>query len=148
MGTISRIAIALSLAATVLVLGACAAPPPRAEVTTVPRLEGTTWRLAGWSVSSLFAPDFAITARFGDGGVSGRSAVNTYRGAMTFGPGSNLAVAPLATTKMAGPEPDMRAEGIYLRLLGEAASYRLEGGRLTLFDGQGNERLIFERAVE
>ena len=50
---------------------------------------------------------------------------------------------PLVSTEMAGPEPAMRAEGAYLTLLGQARSYRVDAGRLTLFDGDGNESLIF-----
>jgi len=37
----------------------------------------------------------------------------------------------------------MRAEGVYLMLLGQAASYRVDAGPLTLFDAGGNESLIF-----
>ena len=40
----------------------------------------------------------------------------------------------------------MRAEGAYLTLLGQARSYRVDAGRLTLFDAGGNESLIFEAA--
>jgi heat shock protein HslJ len=47
---------------------------------------------------------------------------------------------------MAGPEPAMRAEGAYMTLLGQARSYELTEGRLTLFDEGGNESLIFEAA--
>jgi heat shock protein HslJ len=49
---------------------------------------------------------------------------------------------------MAGPEPAMRAEGAYLTLLGQARAYRVEAGRLTLFDAGGNESLLFEAATQ
>ena len=49
----------------------------------------------------------------------------------------------LASTMMAGPEPDMRAETIYLQLLAEAKQYAVEGETLTLSDANGNETLIY-----
>lgn len=110
-------------------------------------LSGTDWTLTGWSLSSLDPNDFTITAAFADGKISGKSAVNTYGGAYTEGPGDAFSVGDLASTMMAGPEPDMRAETAYLTLLAEAKSYRLDGAGLTLFDQNGNESLIFESAA-
>ena len=57
-------------------------------------------------------------------------------------------MGPLAATRMAGPEPAMRAESAYLTLLGEARSYRLTDSQLVLFDSKGNESLIFDRSME
>ena len=54
-----------------------------------------------------------------------------------------FSVGDLASTMMAGPEPDMRAETAYLTLLAQAKSYKLAGGGLRLFDENGNESLIF-----
>jgi heat shock protein HslJ len=107
-------------------------------------LEGTQWRLAEWTLSSLDAQDFDITATFTDGKISGHSGVNSYGGPYALGPGSAFSVGQIASTEMAGPEPAMRAEGAYLTLLGQARSYRVEAGRLTLFDAGGNESLIFD----
>jgi heat shock protein HslJ len=47
---------------------------------------------------------------------------------------------------MAGPEDAMRAETAYTTLLTEARSHRIAAGTLTLYDGRGNESLIFEVA--
>ena len=47
---------------------------------------------------------------------------------------------------MAGPEPAMRAEGAYLKLLGQASSYKVVASQLILYDKGGNESLIFEAA--
>jgi heat shock protein HslJ len=106
-------------------------------------LQGTQWKLTGWSVSSLNPADFTITATFADGRISGRSGVNQYSGPCKIGPGRAFSVGPLVSTLMAGPEPAMRAESAYLMLLSEAKSYALSGGRLTLYDAGGNESLIF-----
>lgn len=76
-----------------------------------PTLDGTAWRLTGWTLSSLDPNDFTITAKFAGGKISGNSAVNNYGGPYTAGPGDACSVGDLASTMMAGPEPDMRAEG-------------------------------------
>lgn len=106
-------------------------------------LEETSWRLEGWSVSSLYPGDFEITAAFEDGQISGKAAVNSYSGPYTAGPTGDFSVGGLSRTEMAGPEPAMRAESIYFELIEQARSYRVDEGRLTLMDANGNELLIF-----
>lgn len=110
---------------------------------SAPSLEGTSWRLTGWSASSLDPADFTITAQFADGKIGGKSAVNTYGGPYEAGEDGSFSVGDLASTMMAGPEPDMRAETIYLELLAEAKSYSVDGDTLTLSDAGGSESLIF-----
>jgi len=109
-------------------------------------LDGTQWRLTEWTLSSLDPREFDITAAFADGQVSGHGGVNTYGGPYELGSRHAFATGPLVSTEMAGPEPAMRAEAAYLTLLGQARSYRVDAGRLTLFDAGGNESLIFEVA--
>jgi len=106
-------------------------------------LDGTAWRLTGWTLSSLYPGDFTITASFAGGQISGRSGVNSYGGTYRAGAGGSFEVGELASTLMAGPEPDMRAEAAYLELLGAAGSYKLDGSTLTLYDRNGSESLIF-----
>lgn len=110
-------------------------------------LNGTRWRLTGWTLSSLNPADFTITAQFAGGRISGKSAVNSYSGSVKLGPGQAFATGALAGTKMAGPEPAMRAESAYLALLAQARSWERTDNRLTLKDGGGNESLIFEPAA-
>lgn len=107
-------------------------------------MEKTDWRLVGWSVSSVDPADVEITAAFADGQLSGSGGINRYNGAYTLGPGNAFSTGSLAATKMAGPEPAMRAEAAYFALLGQAASYKCSKQRLTLYDKGGNESLIFE----
>jgi putative lipoprotein len=109
-------------------------------------LEGTQWRLTEWTLSSLDPREFGITAAFADGQISGHGGVNSYGGPYTLGSRQSFKVGSIASTEMAGPEPAMRAESAYLTLLGQARSYRVDAGRLTLFDAGGNESLIFEAA--
>jgi heat shock protein HslJ len=134
--TVAFVALALSVA--LLAVVGCGGSGSEA-----PTLDGTAWRLSGWTLSSLDPNDFNITATFADGKISGKSAVNTYGGPYTEGPGDVFSMGDLVGTMMAGPEPDMRAEGAYLKLLSQAKSYKLDGAGLTLFDVSGNESLIF-----
>ena len=109
-------------------------------------LDGTQWLLSGWSVSSLDPADFTITAAFAEGQISGNSGVNSYSGPYTSGPGDAFSTGPLASTMMAGPEPAMRAESAYAKLLSEAVSYLVTPETLLLYDAGGNESLVFNAA--
>ena len=107
-------------------------------------LEDTHWRLKTWTLNSLNPADFTITAQFAGGRISGNSGVNSYGGPVKLGPGSAFSAGPLASTLMAGPEPAMRAESAFTKLLGDAKSFKVSSGTLTLYDGGGNESLEFE----
>jgi heat shock protein HslJ len=106
-------------------------------------LNGTKWKLTGWTLNSLNPADFTITANFANGQISGTSAVNSYSGPYKLGPDGSFSVGPIATTEMAGPEPAMRAESAYQTLLGQARSCKMGPDTLTLYDQGGNESLIF-----
>ena len=135
------LALAVPLVAAALVVAGCGSGG--GDSGSAPSLEGTSWRLTGWSASSLDPADFTITAQFADGKIGGKSAVNTYGGPYEAGEDGSFSVGDLASTMMAGPEPDMRTETIYLQLLAEAKSYAVEGETLTLSDANGNESLIY-----
>ena len=106
-------------------------------------LDGSSWRLDGWSISSLYPGDFLITATFKDGHISGKAAVNLYGGPYFANAGGDFSVGPIISTKIAGPEPAMRAERLYFELLQQARHYQLSADRLTLLDVNNNELLIF-----
>lgn len=120
--------------------------PPAGGPSPGGSLDGTQWSLSEWTVSSLDPARLTITAQFADGQISGNSGVNSYSGPYTAGPGDAFSVGPLASTMMAGPEPAMRAETAYTTLLGQAKSYSVSDGMLTLYDQGGNESLIFAAA--
>jgi heat shock protein HslJ len=109
-------------------------------------LDGTSWRLTGWSVSSIDPAQVTITARFAAGRIAGSGGVNSYGGPYRAGPGDVFEAGPFTSTLMAGPEPAMRAEAAFLTLLGQAASYTLHTDTLILYDEGGNQSLIFTRA--
>jgi heat shock protein HslJ len=109
-------------------------------------LQGTSWKLKSWSVSSIDPASITITATFADGRVSGNSGVNSYSGPYKLGASHSFSAGPFVATQMGGPEPAMRAESIVLTLLGQAKSYNLTGSKLTLLDRSGNETLRFNRS--
>ena len=140
MGTRIRV-VALSLVAiAALTMAGCAVAGGSAS------LDGTSWRLTGWTLSSLDPNAFTITATFADGKISGTSAVNSYGGSYSAPPGGAFSVSEVVSTLMAGEEPAMRAEGAYMTLLSQAKTYGLKDGTLTLYDANGNESLIFKAA--
>jgi len=110
-------------------------------------LDGTDWSLVRWRETGLDPADFTITASFADGRISGTSAVNTYGGSYTTGGVNDFSVGDLASTMMAGPEPDMEAEAAYVGLLEDAASFHATETTLTLFGSDGAESLIFTAGV-
>ena len=107
-------------------------------------LDGTAWRLTGWSLSSLSPSDFKITAQFADGRISGTSAVNAYSGPYRADAAGGFSIGDLAVSAMGATGPDGRAEHAYLTLLGEAKSFKQSGDLLTLFDQRGHESLVFQ----
>ena len=106
-------------------------------------LEGTPWKLAAWSASSLDPAGFEITADFADGRISGRAAVNSYGGDCSASADGSFSVGALAMTEMAGEPDAMRAESLYLGLLAQARRWRIESSRLMLSDGS-QDLLIFQ----
>jgi heat shock protein HslJ len=129
--------------ATALVALALAAAAAAGCGESAPTLEGTSWKLTGWSISSQDSNDFTITAEFKDGRIAGTSAVNQYGGPYTAGDDGSFSVGDLASTMMAGPEAEMLAETNFITLLSAAKKYEIDGDTLTLFDAGGNESLIF-----
>jgi heat shock protein HslJ len=105
-------------------------------------LAGSRWRLDGWSASSLQPSDFTITAAFTVREIGGTAAVNQYDGSYVAQDGA-FSTRDLSTTQLAGAEPAMRAEGIYMRLLRDARKYKRTADRLTLMDANGNDLLYF-----
>ncbi len=81
-----------------------------------------------------------------NGRAGGRATVNRFSGQMEFGaPGQFRWQGPLATTRMAGPEPLMEQEGRFLGALGRATEWHRDGNRLVLSSPGGEDRLEFQR---
>ena len=111
------------------------------RVAQEPRLVGPLWlcteylsekgalvSVVGTSpVGASFAPDGALT---GSGGVN--SYTSTYKTS-----GSQMTIAPIVATKMAGPEPAMAQEAAYFNAMSRTASYKIGEFQLTLLDSSG-----------
>lgn len=110
-----------------------------------PSLEGTSWKLVGWSISSQNPADFTFTAEFDATRMSGKSAINQYNGDYKADSDSKFELGPVAMTKMAGSEEDMRAEQNYHQLLLQAKKYDIKDQTLTLSDENGNQLLVFSK---
>jgi inhibitor of cysteine peptidase len=110
-------------------------------------LEGTSWKLEAWSVSSLDPSDFEITAKFEEGRISGKAAVNLYGADCTAGADGAFSLGPIIQTLMAGPAPAMQAETTYFGLLQQARRYVVDGDELALLAEGGSELLIFTAAA-
>jgi heat shock protein HslJ len=90
--------------------------------------QGTVVSVVGTSpVGASFAPDGALT---GSGGVN--SYTSTYKTS-----GSQMTIAPIVATKMAGPEPAMAQEAAYFNAMSRTASYKIGEFQLTLLDSSG-----------
>jgi heat shock protein HslJ len=105
-------------------------------------LSSNTWNLIGYNngkeafVSVIL--DTTITASFGtDGKLSGLAGCNTYNADYTLD-GEKISIGPAMTTRMfCAGEGVMEQEMAYLQALEKAATYKIEGEALTLFDAAG-----------
>ena len=73
----------------------------------------------------------------------GRAAVNSYTGGFEFTPDGAFSTSEIAQTLMAGSDEAMQAETVYMGLLGNVDSFRMEGANLVLV-GDGTDLLEFE----
>jgi heat shock protein HslJ len=106
-------------------------------------LVGTTWVATHYNngkggVTTLLAGT-EITAVFGeDGTVAGSASCNNYSAGYEVS-GDSISIGPAATTRMMCSEPEgiMEQENAYLAALQSAATYRIEGERLEMWDSGG-----------
>jgi heat shock protein HslJ len=135
---LTRAVIGVALAIAIAALGGCSGAAP----------SGGSWKLVGWSLSSLEPEPFAITMVLADGKISGHGGVNTYGGSYREGSDGSFSTSEIAQTEMAGGADAMRAESAYMTLLGSAKWYTITGDTLTLYDANHNEELIFARTAK
>lgn len=107
-----------------------------------PELAGSEWRPV--QIGELQVdPDLEVFVQFrGEGELSGHGGCNRF-----FGPwqteGDTIRIGPLASTRMACPDPQMELEAALFGALEAARSYRRERVDLTLFDADGGELARF-----
>ena len=93
-------------------------------------------------------PGTEVTAVFGeDGTLAGAAGCNTYRATYEIDGASITIGEPVATKKACTtPEGVMEQEQAYLSALPVAASYTVEGDRLSLLTAKGTYVAIYQRA--
>lgn len=147
------------LAATAVVLAACllaagcTGQAPGGN-TAVPgaELNGTAWNLLSYEQNGSMTDVLegtTVTLIFGrNDTLSGSAGCNAYSAGYLID-GTGIAVGPAISTLMYCEKPGvMEQESAYLRLLGTATSFAIEGDdTLTLADQNGTAILVFERAV-
>ncbi|MGB7980248.1 MAG: META domain-containing protein [Candidatus Nanopelagicales bacterium] len=104
-------------------------------------LVGSAWQATGINngTGGVVSADetSAATAQFGpDGTVSGSGGCNTFTAPYTLDGSQGVEIGPVASTKMACPEPVSSTEQQFFAGLEAATTYRLEGDTLTLRDAQ------------
>ena len=127
-----------------LALAACG-PAATSEMAT---LEGTSWKLVSYFTANDSAvdvlPGTAITALFRRGEISGSGSCNRYAGTYTVS-GEKLTVNAVGTTLMyCSPEELMAQEKLFLADLNLAASYKILGNQLQVFDREGYVLLTYK----
>jgi heat shock protein HslJ len=106
------------------------------------------WKVTGFNngrdaVVGL-AGDAPITLSFEKGGVSGNGGCNTFRGGYTVD-GQSVKIGPLASTRMACPDPAMRQEREFLAALESAVKWSVEGDTLDMHREDGQRALMASR---
>jgi len=125
----------------VAVLVACATAEPDQSPAEGATLSGTEWALTSL-IGQALIEDTRITLGFGEGSLEGSAGCNTYGGSYTVTDDS-LRLSDLYWTEMGCLEPEgiLDQETAYLNALNTVASYRVDAGRLELYDEAGTQIL-------
>jgi heat shock protein HslJ len=121
---------------TITVLAACSCSGATAQ-------ENIAWELESLSGNAVL-PGTTITLEFSDDQISGSAGCNHYGGSYRAGEDS-LTVSDLFWTEMGCLEPEgiLDQENAYLNALDTVASYRVDAGRLEVYDEIGTQVLVF-----
>ena len=138
----------LSIGLLALALTACAGSKPPS--TQPSALMGPLWVLDAFGPETDLEASLvgeAPTAQFTDDGeakISGSAGCNNYFAALTIR-GTHLQVGTAGATRKMCMEPQgiMQQESRYLKTLEQVAFYRIDGGRLKLFDQEGRQLMVF-----
>jgi heat shock protein HslJ len=111
-------------------------------------LDGTSWRLVELGEDEPVADDVEITIAFAGDQVGGSGGCNSYTGSFSLSEDNPfvLIVGPIASTRMACPDPAGSQEIVYFSALEAASLWGYEFGGLVIAYGEGEERdrLLFE----
>jgi heat shock protein HslJ len=109
------------------------------ERLTLAALTGSEWVLRAWKDGEPAPAEPEVTLSYGEGRFAGTSGCNRYTASATMGdlPG-DLAVGPVAGTRMACPKPAEAVEARFLKQLGGARKFGFLLGELALtYEGEG-----------
>lgn len=145
----------LTALALIGILAACAPPPLPAEApasdttqgaTAMPSLEGVVWQLESYiDADGNMQPAFAdapATLVFQDGKFIGDTHCNSVAG--TYEINGDSITTQLGPSTLRACEPDIASQEAGMQYgMSHAASFRIEDGKLTLMDADGNVLLTF-----
>jgi heat shock protein HslJ len=113
-------------------------------------MAGADWVLRSWTATEPAASEPAVTLVFEGGRFAGHAGCNRYTAGVEAGdqPG-DIAVGPIAGTRMMCPEPVMATETRFLHSLGDAGKFTFVGGQLALTSEQDGtfSTMYFDRAT-
>lgn len=103
----------------------------------------TVWQLTQLNGKAVKADNNFTIAFLNTGRITGKGACNTFFGPweLTKANGSEIKIGPVASTMMACP--DMETESAFFQALEKITEYRMEGGKLYLYEGQ-NLRAVLQ----
>jgi heat shock protein HslJ len=110
-------------------------------------LEATSWVLTGWNTGSVITSlilDTEITLEMTDGQATGSAGCNSYFSGYVVS-NEKLTFDAIGNTEMycMNPEGVMEQETGYLKVLGQVASFSIEGDSLTMLGVDGTQLLTF-----
>ncbi len=135
-----RILVGIAFAALAGV--AACAPTPKAEPRPATPTGGAALAGGEWMVFEIggqpIVADSKPSINFEESRVFGAGSCNRFMGGYKIAAdGLKLEMSQMASTMMACPEPLMKQEDAYLRLLGTVNGYSVDGGVLTLKGADG-----------
>jgi heat shock protein HslJ len=125
-------------------------PPAIAESASLAALAGRQWVLREWGAGERFAGKPAVTLAYTEGRFAGR-ACNRYTADVKAGAAAGeVAVGPIATTRMMCPQAAMAVERRYLDALTHARRWALVASgdlALTYATDRGEATLVFSEVI-
>lgn len=116
---------------------------------STPNFEGTSWKLDTYlsSIDHLVSPTSStnLTLEFKDGRISGLSGCNSFFAKYTV-EGKSMSFGLIGATKMFCTNPGvMEQEQTYFMRLESVKSYKIEGNKLSLIDGNNKTVLVYSK---
>jgi heat shock protein HslJ len=135
----TRIVLPVLTVMIALVLSACA--PASAPTVS---LDGTSWVLVSLNGQpALPAPQ--VTLNFTKNKIAGSDGCNQYSSSYIVKGNSIRIDKNIVSTMMACPDPIMQQASAYTTVLTQAATYKVDGGKLTLSDSSGKALATFNQ---